>query len=287
MDQFGWIQLSLFDRVLPDLRYDGVSWFFSCIFPGEGERRLQRSDSKIVITLSYTTSNLLLVALLLASSIIPTSFAFRFNRSSQAFRILYKTYMKSKAKERTFKVLLTKRANQVALHAIICWLPIFVLSVVKRVSPRTLLMDPKANPVFFVVILLAGNSEWWCYSLLMNGILGPVLKGIHSLEDKSSIDFVVSIRRLNKNIPVADLIVRVCLAIAALVGAVLDNQNNSTVLSLFFFQCYEHFKYMLFPLLWIRSLLLASSIVSNMTDRSSRTGGAERGAKQRASNAHL
>jgi len=45
---------------------------------GEGERRLERSDSKIITPSSYITNNLPLVALLLTSPLVPTLFAIRF-----------------------------------------------------------------------------------------------------------------------------------------------------------------------------------------------------------------
>jgi len=99
-------------------------------------------------------------------------------------RILHKTHQKRRENDKTIRHQLEKKNNQVAISAVISTFPSMILGAVKYLSPETPMVDPSANPVFFVLFLLSLNGEWRLYSLLISSMLRPISHGIHNRSGK-------------------------------------------------------------------------------------------------------
>jgi len=101
-----------------------------------------------------------------------------------------------------------------------------IYASIKCHTPDALLVDPIANPIFFVVVMTSLNAEWWSYSRLFTSLLDPIVQGIYHESNRTAIIAAERIIRLGERVPIMDLIARTCIVvIPALIGAATDNQN--------------------------------------------------------------
>jgi hypothetical protein len=90
----------------------------------------------------------------------------------------------------------------------------------KHGLPKTVLIDPKANPFFFVFTFLFLNGECWYYSILYNSAFDPNLAGLHSRSKRNDIRYVKDTTKATRHIPFIDLVARILIMILpAIVGA--------------------------------------------------------------------
>jgi len=99
--------------------------------------------------------------------------------TAQSLRIIRKTFMKCKEKDRTLRFQLAKSPVRVTLYNIASYTPTAIVSCSKIASPETVLFDPGVNPVFFTFAFMIFNSEWWAFSIIALSILDPIITGIH------------------------------------------------------------------------------------------------------------
>jgi len=200
-----------------------------------------------------------------AVGFIPTVLSF-----ISSSRVIYTTYKNSDVNEQAFQAQLKKKPNLIAIYFVICNLPVTIMSVIKFMSPRIRMVDPSANPVFFIYAFLSLNAEWWGYSMLQRTICEPFIAGIHKQSDCKAMEMARRVTNVAKRVPIVDLILRTMLIIIpALYGA--WSHNMSVTIVVFFFQrMYSSMKLVVFWAFYLRSIHLTISTLS--FERSSSSG---------------
>lgn len=149
-------------------------------------------------------------------------------------RVVFKTYKNSNAKDRTIRSQLAKNPNRMAAFLFISSLPIHILSVIKYISPSTIMVDPAVNPFFFIYVFLSLNGEWWALALLFRSICEPFIQGIQRQSDRKVISTAKKVATVSNSIPIVDLHLRIFLIILpAIYGAVSKNMNVTIAVFLF------------------------------------------------------
>jgi len=187
-----------------------------------------------------------------------------------SFRLLWKTCKRSKKKG--IRQILNKSPAQVALSFVILHLPLAVLCIVKVVSPTTPMVDPKRNPVFFVLIFLSLNAEWFGGSIVFRTIIGPFVNGLNKQSDRKALIAVSRVLDIAKRVPMTDMILRICLVIVpALVAAATDNETL-TIRVFCFSRIYSFAKYLVFCATYAKCMKIVTNIKSVSRSSSSSTG---------------
>jgi len=190
------------------------------------------------------------------------------------FRLLWKICKRSKEKD--IRQILKKTPTQVALSIMVTHLLVAVLCIVKLVSLTTPMVDPKRNPVFFSLIFLSLNAEWFAYSISFRTIVDPFVNGLNKQSDRKALTAVSRVLDIAKRVPMTDIILRVCLVIApALVSAATDN-DTLTIRVYFFSRIYSLAKYLAFGVAFAMCMRTVTNIESvsrssSSTNRSTNT----------------
>jgi len=181
-------------------------------------------------------------------------------------RLIHKTYTRSKKGDRNFKAQLQKPQIKFVCCALLGNLPFFIFCCVKYAYPTTLLVDPKHNPVFFVIYFLSLNLDWWAITILFRSVTKPFVRGIHNSKDRDAILRVEKQLELSKKVPLIDLVTRIVhFIVPAVVTAQIDNRSGATITIYYVYKSYSYLKLIVFGNLYCRSIL----IVLKMSEHSS------------------
>lgn len=192
---------------------------------------------------------------------------------SVGLRVFWKTYSRSKLKDKTFKAQLAKPLNQDVAASFTSNFPVLIMATVKFFSPNTLMVDPSANHIFFTITFLFLGAEWLSYSFFFLSLVEPIAKGLHNQSKRNNINFILDISRYLKRIPIADFFIRIFFIILpALVGFWTNNQNL-TIVVFTFVHLYSRLKYVIFFALYGRLLHLSSCMVRSGISRATSSTG--------------
>ena len=162
----------------------------------------------------------------------------------QALRLICKTYINSKKKDQTLKKQLEKPPNQIALNQLVCFFPTTLNALTKLTKPDALMVDPSANPAFFVLTFLCLGAEFAAYTVFVRSLLLSLTTGLHKQSDRNTVLMFEKIMVVAKKVPFVDMFIRTfCIIIPALIGAATNNANNITIITFFFYKFYGYFKY--------------------------------------------
>lgn len=101
-------------------------------------------------------------------------------------------------------------------------------------SSKTLMVDLKDNPIFFVCFFLALKSEWWFYSLIFRSIVKSVTEGIHNQKGRDVVLFLKRANKLTRTLTCIDMVSRIAgWIVPSLIGGYTNNAYNLTVISVF------------------------------------------------------